>query len=1314
MKRRFLLSSLLLLALFLPLQAQERYRWFHHLQVTPDDVRTVCPEASGRVWFGTSRGLFRYGDSPDGAHYDRLPAVFQQGVNEIYPFDAGQMLVRIRDGSFWVYNPADNAVESFAELLSSWGLDVRQDQDLRIRADGTEALWMCWENRLYRKRLGEGEFVLVAELPGTIRSMDSAGDAFCAVTDSLLYISSLSAPDGARTVAHGIKFNQSGVWCALDGEGNVWVGREGLYRFPKETLQGETISDNILVIDMLRNQAGSVVVGTGVSGIFSYTPDGVLYQHANHRTYESGTLGSNNIRSIHEGPDGALWVCHGKPSVSVSLPGSMAAPSRHILPLLYEGLEENVISIAQAPDGKIWFGTDGQGLFCLDRIRNGDFSVPAVSLSQPAVTALFFDSHGRTWIGTYQGGIYCVEEGRVRHLLPSLSGYCFLEDSRGDIWVGTQGNGVFRIPGNLSGDPVPADMKGWLWVFSLAELDGTIYAATSNGLVSLQPGNPKGVRLEGTRSGKQRFVNNYFSSVVRDSRNLLWLSGGRGNCPLEIFDPVRDTILYLPQLDGRGVRSIVEDADRNIWLAAENNFFQIIVNFDPKSQQYQFHPSEYSFRSQELVESFNNSRAVSRLADGTLLFGGTAGYRQVQPSEFPPRTSLPDPPVLSIATIRVNGEYVWLTGQSSQECVTLPHDRNNVSLVISSQNYASPFETALLYRIRNIDPAWKTVRGNIIDLDRLVPGRYDVEICNSFPDGSIAGVPVPFSIEIKDPWYETWWAWLIYALLGASAILLAIRYYRNHLQKEASLEQIRQEAERQHQLNEMKLRFFTNVSHDFRTPLSLIITPLETRLEAGTHKEEEAFLKPVYRNAVRLLGLVNQILDFRKLEADGIRLNFTYGNLVPFLKDVCASFTLFADEKSIRLDFLPQREEILTAFDKDKISKTVMNLLSNAFKFTPQGGRVTVRVWEEDGHDLISVADTGPGIPDSQKQAVFERFYQYHDKDSTYIGTGLGLHIVKEFVELHEGTVTLTDNTPVGSIFTVSLPVRGKEEATRQESSEPAGEPVEAPVSPEGKKILLVEDNADFRDFVSGQLSDSFTVLTAEDGRSALKVLAKEDVDLIISDIMMEGMDGLELCKAVKSNINTSHIPFILLTAKALAEDEVLGLEYGADDYVTKPFHMRILRLRIQKLLDAHIMAQQTFREKLEVNPSEITITSLDEKFLEKAIRLTEDNMADTTFSVEKLSSILGMHRTHLYKKLLSITGKTPVEFIRTIRLKRAAQYLLKSQLYISEIAYEVGFNSPKLFSRHFRSEFGMTPREYQRKHGIGPSSEEEEDLDET
>lgn len=1292
------LLILLLLLLFIPSLAQEQYRWFHHIRATSDDVLSFCPDESGRLWIGTTRGLFRYGDNPDGVRYDLLPEELQHGVIEIYPLERGMLLVRTRDGLLWIYDAAENDVRAFAQCVSEWGFDSSADWTLKIRRTSDGALWLYRRGQLYRKAPGENVIRAISEFPGVIRNLDFHDGEYCVVTDSLLYVSSLEHPESIRSFPHGIEFHRSGVWCAFDGERNVWIGSEGLYRFPGGNGSKECILDNVPVMDMMMSRTGDILLATGISGIYVFGPDGSVSQHATHQAFESGSLGSDNVRSIREGPDGALWVSYGKPSVSVSLPGSMASPSRHILPLLGSGVEENVSSIAQAPDGTVWFGTDGHGLFCRSA-DSGEFTAPRFSFSQPSVTAIFFDSRERTWIGTYMGGVYCKDRGKVYHFLPTASGFCFLEDSRGDIWVGMQGQGVYRIAAGLDKEPVRIDMKGNNWVYGLSETGGTIYAITTNGLFAVDAVTEESVRVSG--AGSQDFRNEFFWAQAADSRGLLWLAGGRSDTPLEIFDQARNTILYIPQLEGRIIKSIIEDADRNVWLATEKDLVQVIVNYDTSRQQFTFHPSVYRFHSQEPIESFNNARSAARLSDGTLLFGGTAGYLQVNPADFPPHATIPSAPVLSVTTVIVNDEYIWGTDLSSSSSLKLPHNRNDITLVISSQDYSSPFETGILYRLKGSDYAWKQVHGNIINLDRLSPGHYDVEIGNGYPDGSIAGTVINYTIEIGRPWYGTWWAWLLYVLTAGTAVGLLAYYYIDRQRKKISLEQIRQEADRQHRLNEMKLRFFTNVSHDFRTPLSMIITPLETYLNDPSHKADESFFRPIYRNAVRLLNLVNQILDFRKLEADSARLNLTYGDIVPFLEDICSSFTLFADEKAIRIEFLPSEDSVLTSFDKDKLSKTVMNLLSNAFKFTPSGGIVRVGVSSSDKEALITVSDTGPGIPDGQKDAVFKRFYQYNGDDAPYIGTGIGLHIVKEFTELHGGSVSVGDNVPSGSVFTVRIPLREKAEADIPEMADNIVPASDVAPSAGGNRILLVEDNADFRNFVSSELSRHYAVFTAADGNSALDVLEKEDIDLIVSDIMMEGMDGLELCKRVKTNLDTSHIPFIMLTAKAMAEDEIHGLELGADDYVTKPFHMQILMLRIQKQLEARSQARREFREKLDVAPSEITITSLDEQFLAKAIGLVEENMSDSDFSVERLSSLVNMHRTNLYKKLLSLTGRTPQEFIRTIRLKRAAQYLLRSQLYVSEIAYRVGFNSPKLFSRHFREAFGMTPKEYQRSNGV-------------
>ena len=1260
---------------------------------------------------GTNRGLFRYGDNPDGVRYDLLPQQLRRGVIGIYPFTGNRLLVRTQDGNYSVFNPEDNTLDTdFNACLQDWGVDLPVNWDLRVRTDRSGTVWLFSADKLYRKTPSDVKAALMTDVRGAIRNLDWNGKECCVITDSLAYVLPMDGTEHILAFPHGIHFHRPGVWTAIDDEGNLWIGSEDLYRFDRKTLERKCLEKDISVMDIIHSQSGDILVATGTSGILLYGKDGGLRQRIAHEPFDSGSLASNNVMELRESTDGTLWVGFNKPVVSVCQPGGIASLTKHILPLQQSGLEENVISMAEAPDGSVWFGTDGHGLFRRDS-RSGAFIVPGIHPTKPAVTSLFFDSKGRTWAGTYLGGIYCMDKGKSRHFLPNSSCFSLVEDHDGNIWAGMQGDGIYRIPLSPERPPQPVSISFNPWIYQLAQTGGTLYAVGSNGLAVIDQAGMKATPVKGNRSGSQTFQNGHFTSAVADSRGLLWLAGNRSDTPLEIYDTRRDTIMYLPQLSGHIVKGIVEDDNRNIWLSTESLLAQIIINYDSSRQHYIFQPSLYQIRSQESSPSYNNARSAVRLSDGTLLFGGTAGYLRIPAGSYPPHSPLPSPPALSITALMIDGEYIGTGARHNGHVVlekdittltgiTLDHTENDISLIISAQNYTAPMETSLHYRIRNWETDWKPVRGSIIDLNRLSPGHYNLEVSNGFPDGSLTGEILPFSITILPPWYATGWAMTLYLLLLSGGIAFLVHHYKNRQREKQSLKQIREEANRQQQLNEMKLRFFTNISHDFRTPLTLIITPLETYLNDEAHKGEESFLRPIYRNAVRLLNLVNQILDFRKLEADSVSLHLTYGDLVPFLRDICSSFTLFADETGKRLEFLPEKEEIATAFDKDKLSKIVMNLLSNAFKYTPENGEVTLRVHEEEGSAVISVADNGPGVSDAQKEAIFERFYQVKDHMTSYVGSGIGLHIVREFTRLHGGTVLVTDNQPSGAVFTVRIPLRGKVEeipASVQKAAleEQSGQNIDTPA---GKKLLIVEDNTDFRKFLKEQLSGEYTVFTATDGRAALEVLEKDDIDLIISDIMMEGMDGLALCKAVKSNLTTSHIPVILLTAKAMAEDEIRGLEMGADDYVTKPFHMQILRLRIRKLLEEHLQAQRKFSEKMDVVPSEITITSLDEQFLSKAIRITEENMENPDFSVEMLSAHLGMHRTHLYKKLMSLTGKKPVEFIRTIRLKRAAQYLLKSQLYVSEIAYRVGFNSPKLFSRHFREEFGMTPREYQQK----------------
>jgi DNA-binding response OmpR family regulator/nitrogen-specific signal transduction histidine kinase len=531
------------------------------------------------------------------------------------------------------------------------------------------------------------------------------------------------------------------------------------------------------------------------------------------------------------------------------------------------------------------------------------------------------------------------------------------------------------------------------------------------------------------------------------------------------------------------------------------------------------------------------------------------------------------------------------------------------------------------------------------------------------------------------------------------------------------LEQERQEAQRMRELDMLKIRFFTNVSHEFRTPLTLILTPLDKLLKHTPDPEQSRQLTLIHRNARRLLNLVNQLLDFRKMEVQEIKLTPSQGDIISFIKEVASSFSDLSEKKNIHFSFQSTISEFVTFFDSDKLEKILFNLLSNAFKFTPEQGSVTVGLElkelengsAEKGWLEIKVTDTGIGIPADKQDKIFESFFQ-HETPGHIVnhGSGIGLVITREFVKLHGGTITVESEPDKGSTFTVWLPLQKAAEHSRQIQQMPEDVLLLAPLADEEEEntapnlaankkpvVLLIEDNEDFRFYLKDNLKAQYTLIEAANGKEGWTLALQIVPDLIVSDVMMPEMNGIDLCRKIKQDPRTSHIPVILLTARASEEQQLEGLGTGANDYITKPFNFELLLSRIKNQITQRERIRKTFQKQLEINPSEITITSLDEKLLQKTLAMVEKNIGNPDFSVEELSKELGMSRVYLYKKLLALTGKTPLEFIRTIRLKRAAQLLEKSQLTVSEIAYQVGFNNPKYFTKYFKMEFNTIPSVY-------------------
>ena len=523
----------------------------------------------------------------------------------------------------------------------------------------------------------------------------------------------------------------------------------------------------------------------------------------------------------------------------------------------------------------------------------------------------------------------------------------------------------------------------------------------------------------------------------------------------------------------------------------------------------------------------------------------------------------------------------------------------------------------------------------------------------------------------------------------------------------------------------MKIKFLTNVSHEFRTPLSLIIAPLDKLISVTADKQGRSQFELMQRNARRLLNLVNQLLDFRKLETQEIKLNTSKADIIRFLKDISYSFMDMAEKKDIKFSFLAVNKALITLFDPDKLERIMFNLLSNAFKFTQEHGKIEISVQSRElpnGENTalqqlleIKVTDSGIGIPLEKQDKIFERFFQNEIPGSMLNqGSGIGLSITKEFVKLHGGNITVKSEPGKGSVFTVEIPIIVLEEQltplNEQEHQVATGnhEEIEyltdsslheipVPVLSSKKlTLLIIEDNEDFRFYLKDNLKAMYNIIEASNGKSGWQKALQFHPALIVSDIIMPEMDGIELCRKIKTDPRTSSIPVILLTAKTTDENRLEGYQTGASDYITKPFNFEILQSRIKNLLNQQATLRKTFEKKVEAQPADIQVISENEKFISLALEIVEKNMDNDAFSVEELSKKLFISRVGLYKKLFAITGKTPIEFIRSIRLKRAAQLLEKTNMTISEIAFEVGFNNPKYFARYFKAEYGKLPSVYQ------------------
>lgn len=1075
----------------------------------------------------------------------------------------------------------------------------------------------------------------------------------------------------------------------LDKDDNIWVGTSwsGLRRIDGRTHKVEVISG-------LRLGNGSVL--------------------------------NNDIQCLYADDNGGIWIgtlwqgiCYYNPSMYKF--GLIQSVQNETLIT-----NESVRCLLEDNNGDILIGTTNYGLKRYNPETGKVRDAFDRFLSNDLCLSLYRDRKDRLWVGTYLNGFYCIDGHNVKNynkvtsnieLYPNQNiSRAIYEDSNGRFWVSIANEGVGELNQNtgkismlkdrhpeigfhkLDYDFYPVDDS----TFAVYGENGIYYYNTVSDEVFIpeinDPGNPK---FAGP--------NIRYYCIYKDSRGLEWFGTEQG---LRIWDEKEKKIYIINDDDGlpnSSISSIEEDNSHAYWVSMVNGITKIEIKESPGGD-YAFELINFGMEDGLQSGKFYD-RSSLKSHNGNLYFGGHHGVNWFNPENIHYNNSKNKPVFTAFylfnTLIKPNTEYkghvILEAPISNTSTIKLNSKENFISLEFAGLNYVNPSHTYYRYKLENYDNEWREIKSSgtgTATYTGLQPGEYKFVVYTANNDKVWGDIPAEMIIIITPPLWMTIYAYIFYVILFLILMFFLLRYLTKRKMKKQEILEEQKRIKQKEELDQMKFRFFTNVSHEFRTPLTLIMTPLNTLIQQVESPLKDK-LKAIYRNANDMLGLINQLLDFRKLEMGGEKLKLDLDNFVEFVKYIHSSFKETAQARNITFILESESLELYIFFDRAKIQKILNNIYANAFKFTPDSGYISTTlktgVDENDKeYVILEIFDSGCGINNQDLDSIFDRFYQGNENNPMSTGSGIGLHMAKEYVLLHGGKIAVNSKENEGSTFTIFIPTDlGEDIAEYNKNQSLSFNNISFDKQAEWKTLLIVEDNIEFQHFLEEQLSRRFNILKANNGIEGEKIVIEESPDLIISDLMMPLLDGLELCNRLKINIQTSHIPFILLTARVSDETRISSYKAGADSYISKPFNLEVLLARIDMLFEQQEKRKETFNRTIEISPSSITITSLDEEFVKKAIKFVEENIDNTEYSVNQLSEDLAMSRTQLYRKFQSITGLTPNDFIRSIRLKRAAQLLKDTTYNISEISDMVGFNSVKYFNKYFKEQFDSTPTQY-------------------
>lgn len=1323
-------------------------------QLSSNFATQVFQDKSGFIWIATRNGLNTY----DGYHI----TVIKKDMSNFLGLNSNYINSIAQDEKEHILLGTNNSLLEFtgSEFLKIPMLDSKggelatyvkqvyplKNKDVAVATSGYGIMLKKQDEQKCHAMKGE-----VEKLKYILKLLeDKRGRLWIITEDGKLY----RKETNGRVTSHFAGTEGVGAQDILqDALGNIYLAskNQGVYLLRAGSNAFTRISNigNLPIENIYISRNNKLYIGCDGLGIYVYDPQTGFLQD-NPLFSRLVNLAKSKITSIIEDNQGNIWVSMLQKGVFMQRNiqndfnyMGFRLGNRNVIG------ENCVTSLSINQGNQVWVGTDKDGLYLFNIATR---SVEGHFLNQNTVLTLCKDQQGRTWVGTYTDGLGYMDAAGSFHpvdlgISKSVGIFDIKQDPQGNIWIATMGEGLFCLQkdgsrrnykakygadNNIKVNSLPND---YLIKMALSKDGSHVYIATSVGLACLDRKRNSWVS---TFKGINCLNKNSFSHCVFvDSKDHVWYGTEDGAFCFDFRKGIKPKLYTTANgLTDNCVASITEDYQGNIWLGTIKGLNKLALKSGTITKFY----AESGLQSNEFSDA-----SVCTTQDGkTILMGGSGGLNWFQADQV---RQHPWQAKVVISGFILNNKMVTPGMKSGSYTITdnwstlsrdfqLSHEDNTFTLQLSTLTYNDVEQISYVYSING--DAWRTVPAgqNELAFSHMAPGRYKYRIkaiCNGYE------TPVKeFTITIHPAWYASIWAKLFYLLLLIAAIMLYLRHRKHQMEDQLILQQHIHAEE----MGEAKIKFFMNISHEIRTPLTLIITPLLSLIKEDKEPHRQGIYEIIRKNSERILHLINQMMDLRKIDKGQMMMRMCQTDMVAFINEEYELFRQQALAKNIDFEYQHDSEELPVWIDRNNFDKVIINILSNAFKFTPTAGHILLSLTHTDHHAYISIKDSGIGIPKDKLETIFQRFYQSpSDPNDRNIGTGIGLDLTRSLVELHYGSISARNNEGEkgskfehGSEFIIRIPL-GKDhlkpeelideekmkeeqnleladvkqleqevkETENAEKSESAAVTTDMqgklPASARGNKaeIVIVEDEEDIQDYLKAQLASDFKIRTYPNGKVALNEILKNKPDLIISDVMMPEMDGTTLCTKLKANINTNDVPIILLTAKSREEDQLEGLQTGADAYILKPFNMDILRRTIINLLTMRRTLKNKFtgKESQEEKVEQRKIQTPDDALMQRVMEVINENISDSDLSVDMIAQKVGISRVHLHRKMKELTNQTPHSFIRNIRLQQAAKLLKDGKQSITDVMYICGFSNSASFSTMFKNLYGCSPREY-------------------